>query len=190
MSETRITDKELTFNEDHISQIPALKFLQKLGYTYLTPDEALSFRDNKVSNVLLENILIQQLHHINEFTYKGRRHKFSEGAILSAIQTLKTYRDDGLISTNEHIYDLLCLGKSFEQTIESDTKSFTVKYIDWENPENNVYHVSEEFTVERNGSYETYRPDIVLFVNGIPLSVIECNLIIDDVSNGNRSPPL
>ncbi len=164
----------MIFNEDHISQIPALKLLQKLGYTYLTPDEALSFRDNKVSNVLLENILVQQLHYINEFTYKGRRHKFTEGSILSALQTLKTYRDDGLIRTNEHIYDLLCLGKSFEQTIDGDTKSFTVKYIDWENPENNVYHVTEEFAVERNGSYDTYRPDIVLFVNGIPLSVIEC----------------
>ncbi|MGL4370419.1 MAG: type I restriction endonuclease subunit R, partial [Spirochaetota bacterium] len=164
----------MTFNEDHISQIPALIFLQKLGYTYLTQEEALSRRDNKVSNVILEDILMQQLQFINEYTYKGRRQKFTEGALTSAIQTLKTYRDDGLIRTNEQVYDLLCLGKSFEQTVDGDTKSFTVKYIDWENPQNNVYHVTEEFTVERTGSYETYRPDIVLFVNGIPLSVIEC----------------
>ncbi len=50
-------------------------------------------------------------------------------------------------------------------------------YIDW-NPEtfltNNVFHVTEEFEVERTASHETRRPDIVLFVNGIPLAVIEC----------------
>ncbi len=71
---------------------------------------------------------------INNFTYKGRRHKFTEGAILGALQALKVYRYDGLIRTNELIYDLLCLGKSFEQTIDNDTKSFTLNFIDWKNP--------------------------------------------------------
>ena len=164
----------MTFNEDHISQIPALLFLQKLGYTYLTPDEALSGRDNKLTNVLQEKILLESLKRINRFTYKGREHEFSDGALISVVQTIKNYRDDGLIRTNEQIYDLLCLGKSVEQTIDGDTKSFTVNYIDWVHPENNSYHVTEEYAVERSGSYETYRPDIVLFVNGIPLVVIEC----------------
>lgn len=54
------------------------------------------------------------------------------------------------------------------------TKSHTIQYIDWENPANNYYHVSEEFSVLRTGRKDTYRPDIVLFVNGIPLAVIEC----------------
>lgn len=164
----------MTFNEDHISQIPALLFLQKLGYTYLTPDEALSGRDNKLTNVLQEKILLESLKRINRFTYKGREHEFSDGALISVVQTIKNYRDDGLIRTNEQIYDLLCLGKSVEQTIDGDTKSFTVNYIDWVHPKNNSYHVTEEYAVERSGSYETYRPDIVLFVNGIPLVVIEC----------------
>jgi len=53
-------------------------------------------------------------------------------------------------------------------------KSFSLRYIDWEHPEKNVYHVAEEFAVERRGSHETRRPDLVLFVNGIPLGVIEC----------------
>ena len=79
--------------------------------------------------------------------------------------------------TNEKIYDLLVLGKSLPQTIDGDTKSFPLLYIDW-NPEtfltNNVFHVTEEFEVERTASHETRRPDIVLFVNGIPLAVIEC----------------
>ncbi|HOT73621.1 MAG TPA: type I restriction endonuclease [Anaerohalosphaeraceae bacterium] len=76
---------------------------------------------------------------------------------------------DGLVKTNEKIYDLLSLGKSFEETIGGDTKSFTLNYIDWDNIDNNVFHVTAEFPVSRTGSDQTRRPDIVLFVNGIPL---------------------
>ncbi len=165
---------DIVFNEDHISQIPALQLLQALGYTYLTPVKALRLRDYKMTNVILESILVEQLNLINTYTYKGRRYKFTEGAVKSALQALKAYRYDGLVRTNEQIYDMLCLGRSFEQTVEGDTKSFTLNYIDWEHPENNVYHVTEEFPVERAYTYESYRPDIVLFVNGIPLAVIEC----------------
>jgi type I restriction enzyme R subunit len=46
-----------SFKEDHISQIPALQLLQKLGYQYLTPEEALQLRGNKTTNVLLEDVL-------------------------------------------------------------------------------------------------------------------------------------
>ena len=58
--------------------------------------------------------------------------------------------------------------------MESDSKSYTLNYIDWKNPANNVFHATAEFAVERARSTETARPDIVLFVNGIPLVVIEC----------------
>src|SRR5207244_3090200 len=39
---------------------------------------------------------------------------------------------------------------------------------------NNAFHVTEQFRVERTGSHDAFIPDIVLFVNGIPLAVIEC----------------
>ena len=76
--------------------------------------------------------------------------------------------------TNEVIYDLITLGTALEQTVEGNSKSFTLNYIDWKTPSNNVFHVVPEFSVERSRSVETARPDIVLFVNGIPLAVIEC----------------
>ncbi len=60
------------------------------------------------------------------------------------------------------------------QTVEGDTKSFTIDYIDWKKPANNTYHCTAEFKVERVGYDKHYIPDIVLFVNGIPLVVIEC----------------
>jgi type I restriction enzyme R subunit len=163
--------------EDLISQIPALQLLQNLGWRYVTPDEANSLRGGKLSGVILDGVLVPLLRKFNKIRFKGETHEFSEGNIQSAVQAIKDVVFDGLVRTNEKIYDLLILGKSLSQTIDGDTKSFPIRYIDWD-PEtflsNNVFQVTEEFEVERTASHETRRPDIVLFVNGIPLAVIEC----------------
>lgn len=164
-----------SFIEDHISQIPALQLLQNLGYTYLTPEEVLKERQDKLSNVILEDILEQQLLKFNKIQFKGKIYPFSPASIRGAIDAIKNVpMFDGLVTTNSKIYDLLTLGKSFEESIGSDRKSFTINYIDWNNIENNVFHVAEEFEVNRTSSDKKYRPDIVLFVNGIPLCIIEC----------------
>jgi len=163
-----------SFQEDHDSQIPALQLLQNLGYTYLTPEEAFQARGNKLSNILLESILENQLKKINTITFKGQERPFSDASIRNAIRLLKDIHFEGLTRTNELIFDLLSLGESFKEEIEGDVKSPQLRYIDWENPSNNVFHVTEEFEVEKASSHETRRPDIVLFVNGIPFAVIEC----------------
>src|SRR5215813_4739554 len=164
-----------SFLEDHISQIPALQLLQNMGYVYLRQQEVHLERRGKLSNVLLEGVLEKQLRKLNRINFKGGGHEFSDANIQAAIQTLKdVVPADGLIRTNERVYDLLSLGKSFEQTIDGDTKSFTLNYVDWKRPENNIFHVAEEFEVERADGAQTCRPDIVLFVNGIPFAVIEC----------------
>jgi type I restriction enzyme R subunit len=54
-----------SFKEDHISQIPALQMLQKLGYKYLSPAETENLRGGKTSNVLLDDILRKQIKEIN-----------------------------------------------------------------------------------------------------------------------------
>ena len=163
--------------EDDISQLPALHLLQSLGYIYLLPQEALALRGGRRSNPFLDGILDAQLRRLNRIRFKGREWEFSEANIQSAMLALKNVPFDGLVRTNAAITDLLLLGKSLPQTIEGDTKSFTLRYVDW-NPatwrQNNVFHVVEEFEVERTGSKETRRPDLVLFINGIPFAVIEC----------------
>jgi hypothetical protein len=163
-----------SFQEDHISQVPALQLLQHLGYTYLRPQEVHLERKGKLSNALLEGILAEQLQKLNRVRYRGEEHRFTDASTQAAIQTLKDIPFDGLVRTSEQVYDPLSLGKALEQTLDSDTKSFTLQYIDWRNPANNVFHVAGEFEVERSGSKELCRPDVVLFVNGIPLGVIEC----------------
>lgn len=174
--------------EDHISQIPALQVLQNLGYQYLTPDEATARRGGRTSNVLLEGILAEQLRKINHIRFKGKTYDFSEGNIQAAIQDLKNQLFEGLIRTNEKVYDLLTLGKSLPQVIDGDMKSFPLRYVDWDDPGNNVYHVTEEFPVDRAGSADTRRPDIVLFVNGIPFVVIECKRHVDPSGKAERDP--
>ncbi len=133
-------------------------------------------RGGKTSNVLLEEVLRRQLRELNSIrigTHKEAR--FSEQNIENGVIAMRNVpMEGGYLSGNEAVYNMLTLGKAFEQSIDGDKKSFTMRYIDWEHSENNVYHVTEEFAVTRTGSSDTYRPDIVLFVNGIPLVIIEC----------------
>ena len=165
-----------SFKEDHISQIPALQLLQNMGYKYLTPEEAMQLRGNKTTNVLLEDVLRKQLKEINSIQVSASKTSiFSNENIERGILALKDLpMNEGYIHASESAYNLITLGKALEQSIDGDKKSFTLQYIDWKNIENNVFHVTEEYSVMRSTSKEHYRPDIVLFVNGIPLCIIEC----------------
>ncbi len=174
MTPSFIPETTPPFSEDDVSKLPALALLMKLGYQYLSPQETIKLRGGKRSNVILFGILEQQLRKFNRVQFRGEVMPFTEGTITEAIRVLRDIEDDGLVRTNEKIWDLLRLGKSFPQSVNGDTKSFDFNYIDWKNPQNNVYHVTDEFAVAANGTADTRRPDIVLFVNGIPFTVIEC----------------
>lgn len=166
----------ISFKENDISKNPALELLIKLGYKYLTPEEALVMRGGKTSNVLLEEVLRRQLRELNSIRIGSRKEeRFSEQNIENGVIAMRNVpMEGGYLSGNEAVYNMLTLGKAFEQSIDGDKKSYTMRYVDWEHPENNVYHVTDEFAVTRTGTSDTYRPDIVLFVNGIPFVVIEC----------------
>ena len=159
------------YTEYDDSQKPAISLLQKMGWEYLSAEQVFASRGEMYTNVILDDILAQQLSKINTFSYKGEAYKFSTGSIQGAINALKNVPNEGLVQTNERVYDLITLGKSFNETVQGDRKAYTVNYIDWKNPENNVFHVAEEFEVE--GGKGKRRPDIVLFINGIPFVVIE-----------------
>ncbi len=165
-----------SFKEDHISQIPALQMLVNLGYTYLSPAEADRQRGGKTTNVLLEDVLRKQLKEINSIRVSATKTSiFTDENIERGILALKNLpMNEGYIAASERVYNLLTLGQALEQSVDGDKKSFTLQYIDWKNISNNVFHVTEEFSVMRSTSKEHYRPDLVLFVNGIPLCIIEC----------------
>ena len=133
-------------SEKHLSQIPALQLLISLGYEYLSPTQALTMRGGKKSNVLLEEVLRGQLEKINRIQYKGTEYSFSDANIQEAVRKLKNVKYDGLMKTNENIYDLITLGTALEQAVENDMKSFNLNYIDWKNPANNRFHVVPEYS--------------------------------------------
>lgn len=165
-----------SFKENHISQIPALQILIKLGYTYISASEVDQLRGGKTSIVLLEDILRKQLKEINSIKVSSQKTTlFTDDNIEKGILALKTIpMNEGYIAACEKAYNMLTLGHELEQSIDGDKKSFTLKYIDWKNLENNVLHVTEEYAVMRSTNKEHYRPDIVLFINGIPICIIEC----------------
>lgn len=156
------------------SQLPALQLLMQMGWEYLTPEETVNLRGGRLGSFILEPILLDYIRSHCCYEFKGNPHPFTENAIQNAVQALKGFRATGATHQNELAYDLLCLGTSVPQTVEGDTKSFTIDYIDWKNPERNTYHCTAEYKVERVGYQKHYIPDIMLFVNGIPLVVMEC----------------
>lgn len=160
--------------EDNISKYPAIELLCKMGYQYISPEECMEQRGSNY-NVMLKGILRAQLHSLNKYEYGGSTYKFTAENVEKAINDLDEPLTDGLVRTSEKIYDAFMLGKSYLENLPDGTqKSFNLKYIDWENIDNNVFHVTEEYACESIDKQHNARPDIVLFVNGIPFAVIEC----------------
>lgn len=160
--------------EDNISKNPALELLQKLGYTYISPEECEAQRDG-LYNVILKDILRTQLSRLNSYTFGDKEYKFSAENIERAVDEIDEPLADNLVMSSEKIYNDIMLGRSYPETLPDDrTMNFNMKYIDWDNISSNVFHVTEEFTVHSADRQHDTRPDIVLFVNGIPFAVIEC----------------
>jgi len=170
------------FNERPESQDRALKELQAMGYQYIPRAEAEQKRGH-LSHVLFPEVLREFLAS-QSFTYRGMKTPFPDDAIGEAIRDLDAPLERGLMFSSKAIYDRLIYGKSCDVNLfDGNTQSFDISYIDWEHPENNIWQVTDEFSVERsNGKYA--RPDIVLLVNGIPLVVIECKKSSVDVEEG------
>ena len=160
--------------ELNASQRPAIELLESMGYTYISPEDCEKQRGSKY-HVLLRDVLRGQLRRLNRYAYAGVENEFSAANIERAMEDLDEPLTDGLVRTSEKIYDALLLGRSYLETVgEGKMLSFNLKYIDWDNLQNNVLHVTEEFAVDSQDKQHNARPDIVLFINGIPFAVIEC----------------
>lgn len=166
-------DKD-AYLEINASQRPALALFEAMGYTYISPADCDKQRGSRY-HVLLRDILRGQLRRLNRYVYAGAENEFSAANIERAMEDLDEPLTDGLVRTSEKIYDALLLGKSYPETVgDGKMLSFNFRYIDWDNPQNNVFHVTEEFAVDSRDRQHNARPDIVLFINGIPFAVIEC----------------
>ena len=152
------------FDEASASQIPALLELVNLGYTYIPRADITATRES-TSQYILRDIAFGALREINGQT-------ISDKSIHDAIFDAENNIDMGIgaLPASREIFSLLLAGRSVSELVNGRRTSPQMKFIDFENPLNNTFHVCAEF--ELSESHDR-RPDIVLFVNGIPFAVIE-----------------
>ncbi|EJF0911970.1 type I restriction endonuclease subunit R [Vibrio cholerae] len=166
------------FQEEYSAKLPALTLLTNLGWSFLSPELALVARGGKADEVVLRQVLRGELQK-RTFTFAGKSYPLSEKAIDNLIaEVCSPALNKGLLTANERLYNHLLYGISVTEFVDGKKASPTVALIDWQNPANNSFVFTEEFTVTRAGGVgssfqDTRRPDIVCFVNGIPLVVIE-----------------
>ncbi|MGL4605027.1 MAG: type I restriction endonuclease subunit R [Iodobacter sp.] len=161
------------FQEEYSAKLPALTLLTNLGWSFLSPELALASRGGKNDEVVLREVLRSELQK-RIFTFAGKSYPLSEKAIDNLIaEVCNPALNEGLLTANERLYNHLLYGISVTEFVDGKKASPTVALIDWQNPANNSFVFTEEFTVTRSGGVESRRPDIVCFVNGIPLVVIE-----------------
>ena len=169
-------------------QKKSLWLLSKLGYEFISQEQNKELRNNNLNDVILKETASEQLSKINSYTYRGETFSFSKADIDREIYKINTLSAGGLLATNKQITQNLLLGTSIEQTLpDGSKKSFSFRFIDFDNIDNNLFQVTEEFSVERNiktESTKTRRADIVIFINGFPIVVFELKKSDVEVSKG------
>ncbi len=145
-----------------------------MGYIYLPTKQLMLERSNDPSYFLLKQIANESLMRINDYEHHGGKFKFSEKDIAEAVDELENIQFEGLIDTSKAIFNTIMPlrgGKTIRVFHDGKYESKSFRFIDFENPENNTYHVAVE--VEISAKSGTRRPDVVCYVNGIPFAVIE-----------------
>ena len=156
----------MTITELEIEKL-AINLLEKQGYKHIYAPHIAPDSDNPLRNgfddVLLEQKLKSAIDRINPDT--------SPEAREDAIRQVRRIHSPELIVGNEEFYIMLTEGVNITTRKNGEDRGDYIKLVDFNNPENNEFNVVNQFTVIENN--QNKRPDIILFVNGIPLVVIE-----------------
>ncbi len=158
-------------NEETLVEIPAIEFLRNMtdGYTFINGSELVPEKGEResYSSVILSTRLRDSLKRLNPW--------MSDTTVNKAALYLEKAEHLGtdLLSINEAVYEAIVnLSTSLEETIDGRKEFQTVRYIDFQDPSNNEFLVTRQFKVQ--GANETIIPDIIIFINGIPVVVLEC----------------
>ena len=133
------------YNETTRVQAPAALHLCKLGYTYLDNIDKYDTKTN-----ILTDVFLNAVKRLNPGIPSSET-----SLLLPKINTIANNDD---------------LGREFYQLLSANSG---IKLIDYENPDNNDWHVTTEFTCKNEDTEDEFRPDITCFVNGLPLAFIE-----------------
>ena len=161
-------------SELYASHIPALVTLMKLGWAYRSPARVMAWRGGSTREVLLRPVLMDFLRQ-HRFEYKGESYPLSSDGIQQVVATLSAPAlAEGLMSANESVHDMLTLGITVNEFMPDGKRhATTVPLVDWKDLEQNSFLVTEEMEVQNASATGHRRPDLVGFVNGIPVVVIE-----------------
>src|SRR5699024_6611255 len=107
------------------------------------------------------------------FIFEGKPYPLSASAIDKIMHTLNPAMNLGLQAANEALYNAMLYGVTVTEFIDGKRTSQTIRLIDWQHINNNAFQFTEEFVVQNSEGTGNVIPDIVCFVNGLPLAVIE-----------------
>ncbi|MBN8465939.1 type I restriction endonuclease subunit R [Corallococcus exiguus] len=151
------------WNEEYQSEDPAALLLEKLGYDCIANTVIESERDS-LREVVLIHRLIRSLKRINPW--------LSDENVSKAVRALTSSPASSLIEANEKVHTVLTHGISLVQDDGLGAKGQTVQFIDFDRPERNEFLVTRQYRIV--GAKKAICPDLVAFINGIPVAVIEC----------------
>ena len=158
-----MTPKPTGWDELHLAENPAVELLESLGYTYVPPEtlegERVSFRET-----ILIDRLAAAVQRLNPW--------LSATNVAAAVKAVTHVPAASLAEANRKIYTSLTYGIALEQDRGDGRKSHTVRFLDFDDPDRNAWIVTRQYRVL--GSKKHVIPDVVVFVNGLPLAVIEC----------------
>ena len=173
----------INFAEEFSSKIPALTLLTTLGYQFIPPNECNAMRSNKLlanqanANKSTNQVVLLPIMRAflakQTFMFEGKPHHLSDSATDKIMHELNPAMNLGLQLANEKLYNAMLYGVTVTEFIDGKSTSQTIGLIDWENIDNNSFHFTEEFVVQNAEGTGNVIPDIVCFVNGLPLVVIE-----------------
>ncbi|MDT7837476.1 type I restriction endonuclease subunit R [Aquabacterium sp. OR-4] len=161
--------------EQYSAHIPALHLLCNLGWSFLSTAQALALRGG-TREVILKHRLVEVLQ-TRRYDYKGQSYPLSSSGIEQIVRELSAVNlAEGLLPANERLYAKLALGITVTEFMPDGKKHQpTIAIIDWSNPDPtaNRFDVTEELQVLSTQGTHHRAPDIVGYVNGLPLVVIE-----------------
>ncbi|WP_367105438.1 type I restriction endonuclease subunit R [uncultured Psychrobacter sp.] len=167
----------INFAEEFSSKIPALTLLTTLGYQFIPPSECSAMRSKVASNKATNQVVLLPIMRAflakQTFTFEGKPHHLSDSAVDKIMHELNPAMNLGLQLANEKLYNAMLYGVTVTEFIDGKKTSQTIGLIDWDHIDNNSFHVTEEFVVQNAEGTGNVIPDIVCFVNGLPLAVIE-----------------
>ena len=158
-----MTPKPTGWDELHLAENPAVKLLESLGYTYVPPEDLEPERAS-LKETILTGRLAAALKRLNPW--------LSDANVAKAVKAVTQVPAASLAEANEKVYTSLTYGIALEQDRGGGRKSHTVRFFDFDRPERNEWVVTRQYRVL--GSKKQVILDIVAFVNGLPLAVIEC----------------